>query len=358
MTLRQAIRFTTAADGVRLAYATTGSGPALVKIGTWMSHLEFDVDSPVWGHLLNWLAQRFTLLRYDQRGNGLSDWNVADLSFEAWVSDLGRVIDASGHERVALLGLSQGAPVAIAYAVRHPERVSHLILHGGYARGRRRRGADAAPESLDAAVLQLVEHGWGGDDASFRQFFTSQFVPDGTPEQQRWFNELERISASPANAARMLRSMYDIDVTAELAAVSCPTLVLHASGDLRVPFGEGRLLAGGIAQARFVPLDSRNHLMLEQEPAWQRWTEEVALFMGAPAEADAPASLRLAALTPRERELVELIAQGRDNAQIGALLGLSDKTVRNHITSIFAKLEVENRPQAIVLARSAGLGRA
>ncbi len=362
MPLRQSIRFATADDGVRIAYATSGSGPALVKVGTWMSHLEFDLRSPVWGHLLTWLSQRFTLLRYDQRGNGLSDWNAADLSFEAWVRDLGTVVDASGLECVALLGLSQGAPVAIAYAVRHPERVSHLILHGGYARGRRRRGADAAPQALDDAVIQLIEHGWGGDDASFRQFFTSQFVPDGTPEQQRWFNELERVSASPANAARLLRTMYQIDVTAELPAVTCPTLVLHASGDLRVPFGEGRLLAGAIAQARFVPLDSRNHLMLEHESAWTRWTDEVAQFMGARADAlsstAATAGPRLAALTPRERELLALIAQGRDNAQIGAVLGLSDKTVRNHITSIFAKLEVENRPQAIVLARSAGLGGA
>jgi pimeloyl-ACP methyl ester carboxylesterase/DNA-binding CsgD family transcriptional regulator len=355
--LRQSIRFATAADGVRIAWATSGSGPALVKVGTWMSHLEFDLASPVWGHLLTWLAQRFTLLRYDQRGNGLSDWNVADLSFEAWVRDLGAVIDASGHARVALLGLSQGAPVAVAYAVRQPERVSHLILHGGYARGRRRRGDESAPAALDAAVIQLIEHGWGGDDASFRQFFTSQFVPDGTAEQHRWFNELERISASPANAARLLSTMYEIDVTADLPAVTCPTLVLHATGDLRVPFAEGRLLAGAIAQARFVPLDSRNHLMLEHEPAWQRWTEEVAQFMGAAADLPAPPSQRLAGLTPRERELLELIAQGRDNAQIGAVLGLSDKTVRNHITSIFAKLAVENRPQAIVLARTAGLGR-
>ena len=262
----------------------------------------------------------------------------------------------AGWDRVALLGLSQGAPVAIAYAVRHPERVSHLILHGGYARGRRRRGADAAPEALDEAVIQLVEHGWGGDDASFRQFFTSQFVPDGTPDQHRWFNELERMSASPPNAARLLRTMYEIDVTADLQGVACPTLVLHASGDLRVPFGEGRLLAGAIAQARFVPLDSA------QPPDARVGAGVAALDRGSRAvhRRRAPrrppaADTRLAGLTPRERELLALIAQGRDNAQIAAVLGLSDKTVRNHITSIFAKLEVENRPQAIVLARTAGL---
>jgi pimeloyl-ACP methyl ester carboxylesterase/DNA-binding CsgD family transcriptional regulator len=357
MTLRQSIRFATADDGVRIAYAESGRGPtALVKVGTWMSHLEFDLQSPVWGHVLDWLAQRFTLVRYDQRATGLSDWNAEDASFEAWVRDLGSVVDAAGLPRFALFALSQGAPVAIAYAARHPERVSHLILHGGYARGRRKRGAEAEAAALDEAVVKLIEHGWGNDEATYRQFFTASFVPDGTPEQHRWFNELERVSASPANAARMLRAMYEIDVSGELAAIDCPTLVLHSTGDLRVPFAEGRLLAGRIAQARFVPLDSRNHLMLETEPAWRRWTEEVAQFMNAPSVVAASPNARLAGLTPRERELLALIAQGRDNAQIGAVLGLSDKTVRNHITSIFAKLEVENRPQAIVLARSAGLG--
>ncbi len=350
------IRFAAAADGVRIAFDSGGTGPVLAKVGTWMSHLEFDLRSPVWGHQLAWLAQRFTLLRYDQRGNGLSDWAVADFSFDKLVADLGTVLDAAGVQRCALLGLSQGAPVAIAYAVRHPERISHLILHGGYARGRRRRGADAAPAALDDAVVQLIEHGWGQDDASFRQFFTSQFVPGGTPEQHHWFNELERVSASPANAARLLRTMYDIDVTALLPEVRTPTLVLHASGDLRVPFNEGRLLAGAIAQARFVPLDSHNHLLLQHEPAWLRWTQEVAAFTGAPTDTPRPAAQRLHTLTAREHELLVLIAQGRDNAQIAAVLGLSDKTVRNHITHIFAKLEVENRPQAIVLARSAGLG--
>jgi pimeloyl-ACP methyl ester carboxylesterase/DNA-binding CsgD family transcriptional regulator len=356
MSLRQSIRFATADDGVRIAYAVSGSGPALVKIGTWMSHLEFDLHNPVWGHLVDWLSQRFTLLRYDQRATGLSDWDVADISFEAWVRDLETVLDAAGIERAALLGLSQGAPVAIAFAARRPERVSHLILHGGYARGRRKRGGGPVEEALDDLIARMIELGWGRDEQTFRQFFTSTFVPGGTPEQHRWFNELERVSASPANAACMLRAMYQIDVTASLAAVQCPTLVLHAGGDMRVPFAEGRLLASGIAQARFVPLDSSNHLALEHESAWTRWTEEVELFTGVKRR-NAP-DARLAALTPRERELIELIAQGRDNAQIGAVLGLSDKTVRNHITSIFAKLEVENRPQAIVLARSAGLGGA
>lgn len=354
MRLGQSIRFCTGGDGARIAYAVSGRGPALVKVGTWMSHLEFDLHSPVWGHLLEWLAARFTVLRYDQRATGLSDWTVPEISFDAWVQDLEAVVDAAGLDRFSLFGMSQGVPVGIAYAVRHPERVTRLILHGGYARGRRRRGGGPAEEALDSTVLQLTELGWGRDDPAFRQFFTSQFVPEGTPEQQRWFNELERVSASPENAARMLRTMYEVDVQALLPALRCPTLVLHATGDMRVPFAEGRLLAEAIAGARLVPLDSRSHLMLAHEPAWPRWAEAVEQFTGAaPVAADAA---RLATLTPRERELLELIAQGRDNAQIAAVMGLSEKTVRNHVTSVFAKLEVENRPQAIVRARGAGFG--
>lgn len=355
----QQIRFAIAGDGVRIAYASSGAGPALMKVGTWMSHLEFDLQSPVWGHVLDWLTRRFTVVRYDQRATGLSDWNVAEISFDAWVRDLGTVADAAGLERFSLLGISQGAAVATAYAVRHPERISHLVLHGGYALGRRRRGASADVVALDQALINLIEHGWGRDDPSFRQLFTMQYVPGGTREQHRWFNELERASASPANAARMLRTMYEIDIAADLAQLKCPTLVLHSTGDLRVPFDAGRLLAGRIPQARFVPLDSCNHLMLEDEPAWRRWTDEVSRFFDLPVGADAPdaaKALQAAALTPRERELLDLIARGRDNAQIAAVLGLTDKTVRNHITSIFAKLAVENRAQAIVLARSAGLG--
>ena len=353
MALKQSIRFCTAADGVRIAYASTGSGPPLVKVGNWLTHLEFELTSPVWGHLVASLSREHRVVRYDQRATGLSDWNVADISFEAWVRDLEAVVDAAGVERFALLGISQGCPVGIAYAVRHPERVSHLILHGGYARGRRQRG-DVAGRELADTMVKLAELGWGKDDPSFRQFFTSQFIPDGTAEQHRWFNELERLSASPHNAARTMDTLYGIDVTAALPAIDCPTLVLHAADDRSVPFAEGRLLAGAIAHARFVPLATPNHLMLASDPAWARWTDEVREFLGARARPNADP--RFDTLTPRERELVELIAQGRDNAQIAATLTLSDKTVRNHITSIFAKLEVENRPQAIVLARNAGFG--
>ena len=356
MSIRQHIRFCTARDGVRLAYATTGKGPALIKTGNWLTHLEFDLNSPVWGHLVEALSANHTVVRYDQRGTGLSDWEVDDISFEAWVCDLETVADACGFERFPLLGISQGVSVSVAYAQRHPERVSGLILHGGYARGRLNRGGGDALREEAHAMYKLAEVGWGKDDEAFRQFFTSQFIPGGTREQHHWFNELERICTSPANASRMMRVFDSIDVVAHLPGISCPTIVLHATRDLRVPFAEGRLIAGAIPQARFVPLDSANHLVLRDEDCWPHWHRSVDEFLRTLFAR--PCGRPFAALTGREHELLELIAQGRDNAQIAAQLQLSEKTVRNHITSIFAKLQVESRAQAIVAARNAGYGAA
>ena len=349
---RQQIRFCTSHDGVRIAYASSGQGPPLVKVANWLSHLEFDWESPVWRPLLTELSRDRTLIRYDERGCGLSDWNVADLSFEAWVRDLETVVNAAGVDRFPLLGISQGASIAVAYAVRHPERVTHLILHGGYARGRLQRAVTQQQRDEAETMNKLAELGWGQENPAFRQFFTTQFIPGGSPEQHRWFNELERISTSPANAGRFMRVFNEINVVDLLPRVACPTLVLHSSRDARVPFDEGRLIAGLIPGARFVPLEGDNHLLLDTEPSWSRWLEELRAFLPSVARADHA----FAALTPRERDLLELIAQGRDNAQIAAKLGLSEKTVRNHITSIFAKLEVDNRARAIVLARNAGFG--
>jgi pimeloyl-ACP methyl ester carboxylesterase/DNA-binding CsgD family transcriptional regulator len=350
--LKQQIRFCTSHDGVRIAYATSGSGAPLVKAANWLSHLEFDFESPVWRHVVEELAREHTLVRYDERGCGLSDRDV-ELSFDAWVRDLEAVVEAAGVDRFPLLGISQGASIAVAYAVRHPERVTHLIVHGGYARGRLKWGPPDQQREQTDVMIRLAELGWGQQNPAFRQFFTTQFIPDGSAEQHQWFNELERISTSPLNAGRFMRVFSEIDVEALLPRVACPTLVLHCVRDARVPFDEGRLIAGRIPGARFVPLESNNHLLLETEPAWRRFVDELRAFLPPAASAQAA----FAALTARERDLVELIAQGRDNAQIAAQLGLSAKTVRNHITSIFAKLEVENRAQAIVLARQGGFGR-
>jgi pimeloyl-ACP methyl ester carboxylesterase/DNA-binding CsgD family transcriptional regulator len=347
------IRFCTGSDGVRLAYAVTGDGPPVVKAANFLSHLEFDWRSPVWRHWLTEICRDHTLVRYDERGCGLSDWDVPELSFDAWVSDLEIVVDAVGFERFPLLGSSQGAPIAIAYAVRHPERVSHLILHGAYARGWLKRNPTQKQREEAETMAKLAELGWGKENPAFRQFFTTQFIPGGSPEQHLWFNELERITTSPENAGRFFRAFNQIDVAALATKVRCPTLVLHSTGDARVPFEEGRLVASLIPGARFVPLVSRNHILLEHEPAWKRWLDEVRAFLPAGPVGGAA----FAELTPRERELVEFIARGLDNAQSAAHLGLSEKTVKNHLTSIFAKLEVENRAKLIVLAREAGFGR-
>ncbi|MEO6567011.1 MAG: alpha/beta fold hydrolase [Casimicrobiaceae bacterium] len=351
--VRQQIRFCTAPDGVRLAYAASGKGPSLLRVSSFINHLELDWDSPVWRHWQRELSRDHLLVRYDARACGLSDREVAEISFEAWVRDLETVADAAGLERFALLGTSQGASIAIAYAARHPQRVSHLVLYGGYVRGRFHWGSQEREEA--ETMIRLAELGWGKDNPAFRQFFTTQFIPDGTPEQHNWFNELERVSISPADAARFMQAANSLDVTKLAPQVRCATLVLHAHGDARVPFEEGRRLAGLIPGSDFVPLDSRNHVLLEDEPAWGRWLEAFRAFVPAAPGQGRPG---FGQLSPRERELLALIAKGRDNAQIAASLGLSDKTVRNHITSIFAKLEVENRGQAIVLAREAGFGTA
>jgi pimeloyl-ACP methyl ester carboxylesterase/DNA-binding CsgD family transcriptional regulator len=351
---RQQIRFARGHDGVRLAYACSGQGPLLIKAATWLSHLEFDWESPVWRHLLDGLSANATFVRYDERGCGLSDWEVEDLGFDSWLRDLETLVDALGAERFGLLGISQGASIAIAYAARHPERVSHLVLHGGYARGRLVR--NPTPEQREEAEMmrKLADLGWGKQDTAFRQFFTSQFIPGGTPQQHRWFNELERISTSPTNAARFMREFDNIDVVARLTEVRCPTLVLHSTRDVRVPFSEGRLIASTIPGARFVPIDSGNHLVLEHEPGWPHWLAEVRNFL---AEAAPARAAVFETLTARERELLELLAQGRDNAQIAATLGLSEKTVRNRLSSVLAKLEVDSRGRAIVLARDSGFGK-
>lgn len=277
--LRQEIQFCTAADGTRIAYAVVGDGPPLVKAGNWLNHLEYDWESPVWSHVLRAMAARRKLIRYDARGNGLSDWTVTDFSFDAFVSDLEGVVEASGVDRFALLGISQGCAVSIAYAVRHPERVTHLVLYGGFARGWCRRGSPESERQMEA-LETLMRQGWGRRNPAFRQFFTTIFMPDATAEQMRWFNELQRKTASPDNAANILRSINAFDVEHLLARVQVPTLVLHRRGDSAQPFEEGRRLASGIPGARFVALDGRGHLILEDEPAWARFLDEVCAFLG------------------------------------------------------------------------------
>ena len=274
----QTIRFCTASDGTRIAYATVGQGPPLVKTANWLNHLEFDWESPVWRHAMEEFSRDRMFVRYDERGNGLSDWDVKDITFDAFVRDLETVVDAAGLERFALFGISQGAAVSIAYAVKHPERVSRLILHAGYLQGWRARGK---PEEIERreAMSRLILTGWGQDNPAFRQIFTTFYIPEGTPEQMQWFNELLRISTSPANALRLVDVFSRIDVTALAPQVRVPTLVMHCRHDAAIPFDQGRVIASLIPNARFVLLEGRNHIILQHEPAWPRFVEELRAFL-------------------------------------------------------------------------------
>jgi DNA-binding SARP family transcriptional activator/pimeloyl-ACP methyl ester carboxylesterase len=276
--LKQTVLTCTAQDGVRIAYAKIGEGPPLVKAANWLNHLEFDFASPVWRHWIEAFSRDHSFLRYDERGTGLSDWDVFDISFDAFVRDLETVVDAAGLERFPLLGLSQGCAISIAYAVRHPERVSHLVLYGGYAKGWMHQN-DQAELARRNALSTLVLEGWGQESPVFRQIFTSLFVPDADAEQTRWFNDLQRITTSPQNAFRLANIFGEIDVRPLLEQVKVPTLVLHARGDARVKFTEGQELASGISGARFVPLEGRNHVLLASEPAWPVFLREVRDFL-------------------------------------------------------------------------------
>jgi pimeloyl-ACP methyl ester carboxylesterase len=348
--VKQDIRFCKSFDGARIAYAITGEGPPLVKAPHWLTHLEYEAGSPIWRPWIEELSRTHTLVRMDVRGCGLSERDV-EFSFDHYVNDLEAVIDAAGLDRFSLLGHSQGGAVAVDYAARHPSRVGHLAVLGGYARGSLKRGLP--PERLAEleALLKLVEVAWGGENPAYRNLFSTLFAPGATAEQINSFSELQRRSTSPQNAVRILRSFTVIDVTQSAHRVTCPALLLHARGDTRVPFSEGLELASLVPGAKFVPLDSDNHVLVAHDPAFSRFFAELRAFL----PGRTPASL--IGLTGREGEIIELIARGLDNTQIAVRLGMSEKTVRNHITHIFDKLGVETRAQAIVRAREAGLGR-
>ena len=276
--LHQKVKFCTAVDGVQIAYSSVGHGPPIVKTANWLNHLEYDWESPVWSHLFHALAQEHTLVRFDQRGNGLSDWDAEDLSFQSWIKDMETVVEATGLRRFAILGISQGCASAIEYAVLHPEFVSHLILYGGYMRGKLHRGSPVAL-AQEEAMTSLISSGWGQDNPAFRQVFTSLLIPGASSEQMNWFNELQRRTTTPENAVRLRKIQIDINVTDLAARVTAPTLVLHTRDDAVVPFEEGRLMAATIPNARFVALEGCNHLFLENEPAWPRFLKEVHTFL-------------------------------------------------------------------------------
>jgi pimeloyl-ACP methyl ester carboxylesterase/DNA-binding CsgD family transcriptional regulator len=348
---RHTVRYVHASDGVRLGWAESGHGMPLVKAATWLTHLEYDLDSPVWRHWIAFLSGHFRFVRYDERGCGMSDWDIRDLSLERRVLDLETVIDAARLTGpFVLLGISHGAAVCIAYALRHPERVTQMVLCGGYARGALRRG-DSEARRVQQAIIDLASL-WGSDNPAFRQVFTSRFIPQGTEEQLRWFNELCRKTTSPELAGPLLRARAETDVTPLVTRVATPTLILHARDDAIAPLSEGRFLASEIPGAQFVELDSRNHVLLEHEPAWTRFQDAVLEFTGQTARVGSDPAFE--ALSRRECETLSLLAEGLSNAEIAERLGISEKTVRNHLSHLFDKLGVWSRAQAIVFARDHG----
>ncbi len=347
--LRQELRFTQLASGSRLAWARSGQGPPLLRAGHWMTHVEYDAVSALFRPWLERLGRRLTVYRYDERGSGLSPADEVPIGVESAVQEISAVVAAAGLQRVALLGISGGAAPAIAYAARYPQQVSHLVLLGGYSHGLMHRQPSAATLSYVQAQTALIELGWGVRDSPVQHFITASMIPDGTPEQVAALNEQQRRSCNGLQAAAFFRSRLALDVRGELAAVACPTLVLHAEGDAAVPIERGHELAATIAGARFESLRTRNHVPLAGEPAFDRFCEAVEAFVSPGAHA-----VEGQTFTPRERALLALVARGCDNLQIGAELGLADKTVRNALSSLYTRLAVEGRSHAVVRARELG----
>lgn len=351
------IRFCASRDDTRIAYTICGSGPPLVWAAHWVQHLKVDRESPVWRPWLGLLTRRHTLIRYSWRGCGLSDRDEVEFAHDRYVEDLEAVIDAAGAERFVLFGMSSGARISITYAVRNPKRVSQLVLLGASPCGRVARGQNRAQAEEEETRLKAIELGWATATPAYGQFFTTLHIPDATAEQFRSYNELLRMTTSPANAVAIMRSLHRADVRDIVPKVRCPTLVLHSRGDSIIPFDEGRTVAAQVPGARFVPLESRNHLVLDSEPAWRQLTEAMDDFLPASAKKPVAAThLRVGDLTAREHQVLELVAQGLDNEAIGTRLTISEKTVRNHVSAILSKLDLNSRVQAVVRAREAGFG--
>jgi pimeloyl-ACP methyl ester carboxylesterase/DNA-binding CsgD family transcriptional regulator len=364
--LAQSVGFCRSADGVRIAYSRLGQGPPLVVSTCWLSHLEYDLQSPVWQHFVRGIGEMSSTVRYDERGFGLSDWDVTDFSFEARLNDLEAVVDAAGLERFALLGMAQGGPVAVAYAHRHPERVTRLVLLASYV-----ATLDDDSESLlmEETFTKMIQVGWARPEGRFRRVFTDALMPGASPEQMTWVDELMRRSTSTENAVAFRRARLDIDVTNLLPQLQLPTLVMHSRGDQMNPIAGSRRLAAEIPGARLVTLESDNHVLLDGEPATQVFFAALADFLAPDAAAaatavpvdlprhnGAPGPAALAQLTGREREVLELVADGRDNSEIAEVLSLSVRTVERHIQTIYRKLGLTGSAQrtaAAALARGA-----
>lgn len=314
----------------------------MIKVANWLTHLEHDWDSPVWRHWLGMLGQRHTVVRYDERGCGLSDRNPGTVSLAAWLGDLDAVVEAAGFDRFALFGMCEGGLAAISYAARHPERVRCLVLYGTYGRGRLRRGATQEARDEAEALVSLTRRVWDEPTRAYRRLFTNLLIPDGTDEQMVWFDELQRLSSSPGHAARCRRVRYSADVTDLARQVTVPTLVLHPRDDAIVPFEEARLLATLIPDAQLVPLDSANHILLAEEPAFADLDEALHAFLGAHGPRE-PVTAPIEPLSVREVEVLELVAAGMSNDEIAGKLFVSARTVERHLSNVYGKLGVTGK---------------
>lgn len=338
----QEVRFCRADDGVRIAWARHGAGPPLLIVSCWLSHLQHDWQSPVWRHFLDDLGDIATVVRYDERGFGLSEWEVADFSLERRLADLAALVDAAGLDRFAVLGMSGGAPVALAYAHAHPDRVTRLVLYGAMAGG----GLQQTDEAAEEAFLAMIRAGWARPDPVFRRVFTNSFIPGATEQQMEWMDELQRTSTNTDNAVCSRVARHQVDVRPLLPEIAMPTLVLHAEGD-RVAPDWGPRLAAAIPDARLVMLESRNHVLLADEPAWPVFLREVSAFVG-----EDRAVVPVSHLTERERQILLLAAEGLDNAAIAERLTLSVRTVERHFQNVYLKLGLSGRT-----ARAAAVAR-
>ena len=354
--MRQQIRFCRGPDDASIAYAVSGRGAPVVRVGNWLTHVEYDWRSPVRRHWLEAFSRDHTLIRYDLRGSGLSERRPKTQGLEAWVEDLRAVFDDLGLKRAPMLGSCQGGAISVAFAARYPERVSRLILFGSYGRGGLARGGGGYTANEAKVLAQMIEVGWGKDTPAFRELFCKLLMPDAPPAFLEALAELQRRTALPKEAVRLWRAFHEVDVLDEAARVRVPTLVFHVRGDGMVPFDAGLHLASLIPGARFVPIEGRNHILREDEPGWRDFSQQALEFL-AQDEAVVPARA-FPDLTPRERAVLEQVARGLTNGEIAEALFVTPKTVRNYISRVFAKLGVGNRAQAIVMAREAGLGRA
>ena len=352
------IRFCTSADGTRIAFAVCGEGPPLVWVQHWVHHLNLDWNHPVWQPLLRFLSIRHTVIRYDWRGCGLSDRDGVTFASDRYAEDLDAVIKAAGINGYTLFGMAgAGSAATIWHAATYPEQVTRLIVCGSHAHGRMARNPTPEQIAETRTRLKVYELGWPNENPAYAQFFTALHIPDATQAQMRAYDDLVRQTATPANAASLLKSFWELELGPSLPRVQCPTLVLHARGDCIIPFERLREVASLIPRARFVPLESRNHVLFEGEAAWPVMVQAVEDFLPPVEPADAP-NLEVGDLTTREREILDALAQGLSNNEIATRLAISAKTVRNHVSNVFGKLGVTSRSQAIVRARQAGFGLA